>query len=93
MTKKLEERLSRRRTGPCPSCGGLHYLAGRVGFEHMTGSGGHYFDLVVCRGCGKTDLFVDEEQADDWVTQRLGPDEIVTFSVAPNKPVSARRDP
>ncbi|MGE0786980.1 MAG: hypothetical protein AB7S26_15005 [Sandaracinaceae bacterium] len=45
---------------PCRLCGGTEYSHfPSVPFEHIAGSSSHYFEVLVCRHCRKTDLFVD----------------------------------
>jgi hypothetical protein len=44
---------------PCPLCGGGEYsYFPQVGFEQVAGSSTHHFEVVVCRGCRKTEMFI-----------------------------------
>ena len=73
-------RMAARQMRPCTHCGGMAFFGGRIGLEHTTGGRGHYFDLVICKGCGKTELFTDEP-ASVWVAQRQRSHEFFELAV------------
>lgn len=67
----FQERMAPRVVRPCSSCGSTAFYAGRIGMEVTSGGGGHNFDVVICRACGKTEFFVDEDPS-AWVARRQG---------------------
>ncbi len=65
---------------PCRLCGGVELSwFPSVSFVQVEGSSSNYFELVVCRSCGHTDMFVQLQQL-----ERLNPHAVLR--AAPTSP-------
>jgi len=48
---------------PCRLCGGVEFTwLPSVVFAQVPGSSSHYFEMLVCRACRNTDMFVDVKE-------------------------------
>jgi hypothetical protein len=58
---------------PCRLCGGVEFSHfPSVLFAQVPGSSSNYFEMLVCRGCRNTDMFVQLDQL-----ERLNPHAVI----------------